>query len=292
MSVFSADRRRPVSRRAFLSMAGVAAAGLVAYPTEIARHELDVTRIPIHLPNLPDSFRGMRIAQISDIHYDEYTEPFFVRSTVEKVNALKPDMVLLTGDYVSDGPLAPRFAARHAGACAEILGGIACPLRYSVLGNHDAGVGAAMVEDALASYGIPLLANRYWPVERDGKRIWICGVQDPGSQTPDLGKALPSARSATHGNRKEPIILMAHAPDYADRVVGHGVDLVLAGHTHGGQVRIPFVPPIDLPALGRKYIQGHFQLADMQLYVNRGIGTVGVPIRFRCPPEITILTLT
>lgn len=276
------------SRRAFLAMAGVAAAGLVAYPTEIERHELDVTHVPITLRGLADPFHGMRIVQVSDIHYDQFTEPFFVRQTVAKINALKPDMVLLTGDFVSDAPLPLRYGRQQAGPCAEILGGIECAARYSVLGNHDAAVGAPIVIEALASNGIPVLANRFVPIERNGKRIWIAGVEDPGTQRPNLTKAIPP----TAADDGEPVILMSHAPDYADSVVGHRVALMLAGHTHGGQIRIPFVPPIRLPEMGRKYVQGHFQFADgMQLYVNRGIGTVGVPMRFRCPPEITVFTL-
>ncbi|MHB1701305.1 MAG: metallophosphoesterase [Acidobacteriaceae bacterium] len=287
MSPFSPFGRKPVTRRAFLGMAGAAAAGLALYPTEIERHELDVVLVPLKLRNLPDSFRGMRIAQISDIHFDEFTEPFFVRRTVEKVNSLKPDMVLLTGDYISDAPLPAHDAIQHIGPCAEILGGIDCPLRFSILGNHDANVSAPGVTEALQSHNIPVLANRYMPIERDGKRIWIAGVEDPGTQSPDLSKAIPPSARADGEN----VILLSHAPDYADNVVGHGVDLVLSGHTHGGQIRIPFIPPIRLPELGRKYVQGHFQLGAMQLYVNRGIGTVGVPMRFLCPPEITLITL-
>lgn len=280
--------RRGMSRRAFLAAAGAAAAGLATYSTEIERHELDITHVSIALRGLADPFRGMRIVQISDIHYDQFTEPFFVRQTVAKVNALNPDIVVLTGDYVSDAPLPHSYGRKQAGPCAEILGRIECPLRYSVLGNHDTNIGSSLVTEALGSHGIPVLANSFLPVERDGKRLWIGGVEDPGTQRPDLSKAIP--RSA--GADGEPVILMAHAPDYADSVVGRGVALMLAGHTHGGQVRIPFIPPIRLPKMGRKYIQGYFRFADgMQLYVNRGIGTAGMPIRFRCPPEITVLTL-
>ncbi len=281
-----AQKRHTISRRGFIAMSGAATAA-VLYPTEIERHEIDVVPVAIRLPNLADTFRGMRIVQISDIHYDEYTEPFFVRRIVEKVNSLRPDVVLLTGDYISDGPLPKRYGAQHAAPCAEMLSGIACPARYSILGNHDVVVSAPIVTDALTSHGIPVLANSYAPLERDGKRLWICGVEDPGTQEPDLSKAIPRSARAD----KEPVILMSHAPDYADSVVGHGADLMLAGHTHGGQVRIPFIKPFYLPELGKKYIHGHFQLAAMQLYVNRGLGTVGVPMRFRCPPEITVITL-
>ena len=103
----------------------------------------------------------------------------------------------------------------------------------------------------------------------------------------DLNAAMPKGRSPG----TEPLILLAHEGDYADQIVGSGVDLMLAGHTHGGQVRIPFVPPFQLPPLGEKYLEGLFSVGDLKLYVTRGVGTVGVPFRFRCPPEITVITL-
>jgi predicted MPP superfamily phosphohydrolase len=288
MTDFSQRNPAQISRRRFLGLAAVAGVGAVAYPTEIERHELDVTRITLRLPNLAGPFHGMRLAQISDIHIDDFTEPFFVRRVVEKINQLQPDVVLLTGDYVSfDGPARRLDRERKAFDCGKILGGLTCPARFAVLGNHDANVSAPAVTEALTSNGIPVLANSNTAMERDGKRLWIAGVQDPGTQRPDLELAIPHTAAAD----KEPVILMAHAPDYADQVVGQGADLMLSGHSHGGQVRIPFLEPRFLPPLGKKYVMGHFQLAGMQLYVNRGIGTVGVPMRFRCPPEITLITL-
>ena len=108
------------------------------------------------------------------------------------------------------------------------------------------------------------------------------------SQRPDLDAALPAGRSPDH----EPVILLAHEPDFADHAVGAQVDLILSGHTHGGQILLPFLPPLLLPEMGIKYVHGLFQLRDgMQLYVNRGIGAVNLPFRFRCPPEITVITL-
>jgi predicted MPP superfamily phosphohydrolase len=87
------------------------------------------------------------------------------------------------------------------------------------------------------------------------------------------------------------VILLAHEPDIAPEAAKHNVDLMLSGHTHGGQVRIPFLPPVMLPPMGKDYVEGHFQVGPMQLYVNRGIGAVQLPFRFNCPPEITVITL-
>jgi len=277
-----------VSRRSFLKAAVFAAGGFALYAGEIERHWADVREVKIRLGNLPEAFRGFRIAHMADFHYGEYSEPTFIRSVVRRVNALRPDMIALTGDFVSSGPMVRRISVDFAYHCADLLERLECPRRFASMGNHDVLVGRLDVTDALASRGIPVLHNDAVPIEKDGARIWLAGVADTIVGTDaDLSAAIPRGRKAA----SEPLILMAHEPDYADQVVGSGVDLMLSGHTHGGQVRIPFLPPMNLPPMGRKYVEGHFSLGGLQLYVTRGIGTVGVPFRFRCPPEITLITL-
>ena len=289
--VQSAPRRSSkgiFSRRRFLTLGASSAAGLAFYSGEIERHEIDVVRRTIALAGLPDAFAGFRIVQISDIHLEEFTEAPFLEETVRRMNSLRPDMVVLTGDFVSNGPFPAHMSIGWAYRCAEILRDLACPLRYAVLGNHDAMVSPAAVTDALVSHSIPVLSNRSVAIERDGRRIWLAGLADALEQKPDLSLALPRRRSAD----REPLILLLHEPDFADTAVNRQISLVLSGHTHGGQVRIPFIRPFHLPGLGRKYLEGLFSLGGgMQLYVNRGIGTVGVPFRFRCPPELTVVTL-
>jgi predicted MPP superfamily phosphohydrolase len=275
-----------LTRRNFLRAAAGSAAGLAFYAGEISRHELEVVDLTIHLPRLPEPFAGMKIVQISDFHFEEYTEATFLERVVRRVNQEAPDLVVLTGDFVSTKPLPRHFGIRLAYHCAELLSRITCPLRYAILGNHDAGVGARAVIDALRTHGIPVLVNSNVAIERDGRRLWLAGIRDVLEERPDLHAALPSGRGS------EPVILLAHEPDFADHAVGRQVDLVLSGHTHGGQVRLPFLPPLLLPEMGRKYVHGHFRMSDgMQLYVNRGIGTVTLPFRFRCPAEITVITL-
>lgn len=262
---------------------------MLVYSGEFERHHLQITQRTIELKRLAPALDGLRIAQISDIHYEQYTEPSYARHVVEEVNRLEPDLVLLTGDYVSEGPMPYSFGARSSYPCAEILSGIKCPQRWSVLGNHDVTVGADIVTDALQTHGLPVLANAYVPFEQNGARLWIGGVKDIGESHPDLDLAAPRKLQTAN----EPVILMGHEPDYADKVVKHGgVDLMLSGHSHGGQVRLPMVGALYLPPLGRKYVEGHFHLQNgLQLYVNRGIGAVGVPIRFNCQPELTLITL-
>jgi hypothetical protein len=272
------------------ALGGAAAVGL--YSTAIARHWIEITHPEIHLAGLPAAFDGMRIAQLSDIHMDEFTEPVFLRYAVEQINALKPDMVLLTGDFVSYGIISNHFAIGCAWQCANILKLLECPLRYAVLGNHDVYVDAEQVTAALTDNGIPVLTNRCLPIERGGSNFWLAGVDDPVMGDPQPELAVPtSIRNLPH----EPVVLMCHAPDYADDLLQHpagqAVSLMLSGHTHGGQVRLPLIGAMQLPGMGKKYVEGRFQLEKMQLYVNRGIGTVGVPFRFDCAPEITLLTL-
>ena len=274
-------------RRKFLLGAGLAAAGMTIYPLEIARHELDLVRKDIRIRRLPEAFHGFRVVQLSDIHLEEFTEDFFLKYAVSRINHLRPDMVLLTGDFVSDGPRNQRIARNAAYRCGEILSTLECPLRFASLGNHDVNVGAAVVLEALSTNGITTLVDQVVPIERDGQRIWLSGLDD-GTRWPNLDRGIPKYIDA-------PLLLMIHEPDVTDRIMRHprssSVDLIFSGHTHGGQVRIPFLPPLSLPPLGKKYVEGLFRFNETQLYVNRGLGTVEIPIRFNCPPEITEITL-
>jgi len=285
MTGSTGGERSRFTRRQFILTSGVTAAGMVLYSGEIARHQLEVVHRTINIANLPDGFHGFRIAQISDIHLDEYTEPFFLDRVVTRINELRPDLVLLTGDFVTHGALS-FLASKHAPhRCAEILSSLKTPQVFAVLGNHDVAFDAAIVTRALNQFRIPVLSNSFIPIERNDSRIWLCGVRDPGTSSPDPNLAIPERPDG-------PVILMAHAPDYADAVVRHPrgklVDLMLSGHTHGGQIRLPLLGALILPPLGQKYVEGLFRFGNMQLYVNRGIGTVGLPFRLNCPAEITI----
>jgi predicted MPP superfamily phosphohydrolase len=283
-----AEQNKLLTRRKFLLGSAATAGGLALYSGAIARHEISVAPRDVALAKLPDAFRGYRIAQISDIHFDEYTEPSFVRRVVGEVNRLAPDLVLLTGDYISNCPLGKNFAAGAILRCAEALSELTCPLRYAVMGNHDSILGAPNIREALATAAIPLLVNQHVAIERAGQRMWLAGLADPLSNKPDLGLAVPASPDG-------PVLLMCHMPDYADIVLAHPrgalVDLMLAGHSHGGQVRLPILGALHRVDGGKKYVHGLFRLGHMQLYVNRGIGTVGLPFRLNCPPEITLFTL-
>jgi predicted MPP superfamily phosphohydrolase len=293
MAVSQTSPQKQTTRRKFLKGSLFAAAGLAVYAGEIERHSISVTQHATAIQGLPPAFEGARIAQLSDIHLDEFTEPLFLEHAVKVVNDLNPDFVFLTGDYVSDGIAPKKFAVGAAWQCADILRNLKCPQRYAVLGNHDVSVDRNEVQSALEDNGIPVLVNASTPLERAGGRIWLSGLDDCGGDGhPTLYLAIPDR---IRGIAEEPVILLCHEPDFADRVVrrkfAKDVALMLSGHTHGGQVRLPLIGPLILPELGKKYVEGWFRFGNMQLYVNRGLGTIGVPFRFDCPPEISLFTL-
>jgi hypothetical protein len=291
MAVAHTSPLRPITRRKFLKGGLIAAAGLAVYAGEIERHYIDVTQNDVRIAGLPAAFEGARIVQLSDIHLDEFTEPLFLEHAVKVVNDLNPDFVFLTGDFVTDG-IAPRsFSIGAAWQCADILRNLKCQQRYAVLGNHDLGVGSKEVRAALNDNGTQALVNMCRPLVRDGNKIWLSGL-DSVAGHPRLDLAIPAGIG---GIAEEPVILLCHEPDFADQVVqtqaSQAVALMLSGHTHGGQVRVPLIGPVILPPNGRKYVEGWFRFGNMQLHVNRGLGTIGVPFRFDCPPEISVITL-
>jgi predicted MPP superfamily phosphohydrolase len=277
-----------ITRRNFLLGSAAAGLGVATYAGTHGRHQIEFVQRTIPIAKLPDAFQGFRIVQISDIHLEEYTEAYFLEEFVRRTNVLKPDLVLLTGDYISKGPRDFSVAYNAAGMCAEILTGLTCPQRYAILGNHDVSVSSERVIQALESHGTPVLVDSYIPIERGKDHFWLSGACDPGTSHCYLEMAIPPMADA-------PVIFMAHEPDFVETVVQHprfpSIDLMLSGHTHGGQVRLPILGPLILPPMGKKYVEGLFHFGHMQLYVNRGVGTVGLPFRLNCPSELTELTL-
>jgi predicted MPP superfamily phosphohydrolase len=249
-----------------------------------------VTRLDISLARLPAALDGLTIAQLSDFHYS----PFSVRAirrAVEAVNQFKPDLVVLTGDFVTIPVLVDylhnaKQAARVAEPCAELLAGMSAKLgKYAVLGNHDRDSDPGFITESLQSHGMPVLLNRSTPIESAGARLWLAGVDDMTVGKPDLDAALKGIPS------DEPVVLLSHEPDYADAVRSRPVDLQLSGHSHGGQVRLPVIGPPYLPWGAKKYPKGKYQVGRLTLYTNIGLGTIRIPVRINCPPEVTFFTL-
>jgi predicted MPP superfamily phosphohydrolase len=263
------------------------AAILAADATLIAPNRPRILRQEIALRRWPARLEGFTIALLSDFHYDPYFSIHPIRSSISLVKDLDPDLIALTGDFVSD-PFSSHKAKSGWAAepCAQLLRQMQAPYGlWAVLGNHDAATDPDRVTNSLRAQGIQVLLNQSVPIEGNGARFWLAGVDDVLEARADLDAALH------HIPADEPVILLAHEPDYADHVAHYSVDLQLSGHSHGGQVRAPFVGALYLPRLAKRYVWGLYKIGALTLYTNPGIGTANIPVRLNCPPEVTLLTL-
>jgi predicted MPP superfamily phosphohydrolase len=246
-----------------------------------------VIRHQISLARWPEALDGFTIALISDFHYDPIFSVHPIHAAVGMVNDLRPDLIALTGDFVSVPWIGNHAkAAAAAEPCARLLTQLKAPHGlWAVLGNHDCFTDPERVTSALEAEKIPVLVNQSVPIERNGARFWLAGVDDVLAKAADLDLTLRKVP------KDEAVVLMVHEPDYADDVARYPVDLQLSGHSHGGQVRVPLVGPLYLPEMARKYVRGLYKVGELLLYTNAGLGTVEIPVRFDCAPEITLLTM-
>lgn len=240
-----------------------------------SRHPLEITENRVVLRSLPAAFEGLRVAQLSDIHHGLYLPLRTVERAVEATNALGADMIALTGDFVT-------FSRDYVGPMARALSRLSAPLGvFAVLGNHDYRAGAELVARELRRSGIQVLRNSHAVLRRGLERLWLIGVNDLWYDC-DLKRALRGVP------RQSPKILLSHNPLIIGQAAGLGLDLVLSGHTHGGQVRLPVLGSVYRR---RRYTNGWDRLHDTQIYVCRGLGKSIVPFRIGCPPEIAVLQL-
>ena len=241
-----------------------------------------LTRQVVPIPNLPAAFDGTTVAYLSDIHHGPFVPRAYVRAVVAMTNSLKPDLVLLGGDYSHHGN---RFVAPVHADLAGLRGRLG---RYAVLGNHDKWDG---LEDSIAGLeaaGIPLLRNSGAWVERGSSRLRIAGVGDLWTDRVAVAPAI-----GAEVTDRDAVILLSHNPDVAEHCDDPRVGLMISGHTHGGQVVVPgYGAPIVPSAFGQKYLQGLIQAPRCRVFVSRGVGTVTPPARLFCRPEVAWLTLT
>jgi uncharacterized protein len=276
------------TRRQFLLCA--AAAGSVALAGDgilLEPNRPHIVRQDFFLPRWPQGMDGFTIALLSDFHYDPHFSIHPLNAGIPAVNQLRPDLIVLAGDFVSVHLVGNRRkAALVAEPCARLLRQMTAPHGlWAILGNHDVETDPKHVTSALQVENIQVLANQSQPIENNGARFWLAGVDDALVGRPDLSKAL---RGIPAG---EAVILLAHEPDFADEASRFPIDLQLSGHSHAGQIRVPFLPPLYLPPMARKYFSGAYRVGPLALYTTAGLGTIGVPMRLNCPPEITMLTL-
>ncbi|HVF51953.1 MAG TPA: metallophosphoesterase [Pyrinomonadaceae bacterium] len=239
---------------------------------------LAVERHAVGLRRLPRELDGLSIVQLSDLHHSPFTGREQIERAIETANSLEPDIIALTGDYVS-------HEREYAAPCAEMLGRLRarCGV-YAVLGNHDHWVDAALITDLFRAEGIRMLVNEGMRFEHNGASFWLAGVDDTMVGMEDLPLALAGSRG------EELKLLLAHNPVILRRAARAGVDLVLSGHTHGGQVTWRS----ERSASGkvrRRILRGLGRHGETQIYVTRGLGTVVLPLRYGCLPEITHLQL-
>ena len=239
---------------------------------------LAVENHAIGLRRLPPEMDGLRIVQLSDIHHSPLTGREHIERAIETANSLQPDIIALTGDYVS-------HEREYAAPCAELLGRLRARSGvYAVLGNHDHWVDAALMTDLLRAEGIRVLVNEGLHFEHNGASFWLAGVDDTMVGQEDLSLALAGSRT------DEMKLVLAHNPVILRRAARAGVDLVLSGHTHGGQVTWRS----ERSASGRvrrRILRGLGRRGETQIYVTRGLGTVVLPLRYGSLPEVTHLQL-
>jgi predicted MPP superfamily phosphohydrolase len=222
----------------------------------------------------------LSIVQLSDLHIDGWRDVRRLGYALSLVEQARPDAIVITGDFVLDD-------AEALQAAIPLLTRLAAPLGvYAVLGNHDLWSDRHAVSEALHTSGITVLDNQGTMLTRGNASVYLAGLDDPWSGTPDLDTALSGNTAGL------PVVLLLHEPDLGHDIVESGrAWLLLAGHSHGGQVRIPGRGPLVLPAYARRYTQGLYPVGSGWIYVNRGIGMATIPIRLFCRPEVTVLTI-
>src|SRR6202140_5064491 len=238
-----------------------------------------VNRERIWLDALPSAFHGLRVVQISDIHHGLFLPKEWVSDAVRQANRLNPDIIALTGDFVT-------YSRRNIEPAAELLGRLRARYGvYAVLGNHDFRVDADAVASALGRQKIEVLRNRHVSLWFGGESVYLAGVDDYGYGA-DLRRAMRGVP------REAATVLLAHNPRVIHLASRHNVSLVLSGHTHGGQVNLPLLGTVYGRSPERlRYKIGWDRMGATQIYVSRGIGTIVLPWRLRCPAEITHLEL-
>ncbi|BAZ50935.1 putative Ser/Thr protein phosphatase family protein [Nostoc sp. NIES-4103] len=242
---------------------------------------IEVKSLQLTLPHLVSEFNGYRIVQISDIHRDQWMSPQRIQRIVRLVNSQKPDLVAITGDFIT----------RHSSSLIPSLGVPLAQLTpkdktLAVLGNHDHENDTKAIIQVLSQSGIYLLSNDVYTIQRGSAMLHIAGVDDVGMGKDRLDLVM---QQLPH---EEEAILLAHEPDFVNiSAATKRFDLQLSGHSHGGQVRLPFFKPPVLPPWGKQFYCGKYQVGNMFLYTNRGLGMTGLHLRFFARPEITVFTL-
>lgn len=258
------------------------------YASHIETKSLSITWTDIKNPNIPEGFRNIKIVQFSDTHFGPNFSHKQQKMLIDQINEVKPDIVVFTGDLID------KFSEYTSDRkySQTILTQINAPLgKYAVFGNHDRGGGGGhLYEQYMEEAGFTVLVNETIKIKAsNGDYITISGLDDFLLGKPKVQHTLQ------HLQEKDFNILLVHEPDAVDEVLEYPVDFQLSGHSHGGQVQLPFMGPIITTSLAKQYVEGMYSLQGkskpLQLYVNRGIGTTRMPIRFWSRPELSVFVL-
>lgn len=273
-----------LSRRQFLAGLGaaplVAVSATAAYARLIEPYNYRVSETDIFIRELPASFEGFRITQITDVHHSRIVGLDEVRRVVALAQATKPDLIALTGDYTTS-------YRRYVEPCAEVLGSLTAPEGvWAVLGNHDHYTDPQLTTWALERNHLAVMNNVNTTLRRGSDVLQLAGIDDWSWAGADWSRAF-------HGlDKKQPTVLLSHQPAVLDLAESKQVSLILSGHTHGGQISLPGLgAPARFATQDLKYAQGLFRRHETQLYVSSGTGVIGLPLRFGARPEIAVLRL-
>lgn len=270
-----------MNRRQFLRSSFAAAACLLAsYPVLIERNLLQINQYQIPVANLPRSFHDFKIVQITDLHYGPLVSLDFVAEVVQKANSLAGDIIVCTGDYVHG-----INGGDQIDAVWPLLGELAAPFGvWSVLGNHDHWADLDRSDYWLQKTGQDL-RHKCRKIEKGDDTIWLGGAGDY------LEDSLGVDKLFDHVPFDGCKILLSHNPDSADEPFRTPVDLIISGHTHGGQVAVPFIGAPVLPVRNKNYASGFIQTRKCGIFISKGIGWSILPVRINCFPEIAVLRL-
>lgn len=267
--------------RGFIGL-GALTSGSIAWARFYEPEWLQTTFHDVRLPYLPSAFDGFRMAQISDLHIDGDPDDANLVEVARYVSSLKVDAIVITGDFISHWNNTIETNLKRGLSELKAREGV-----FGVLGNHDYWADEPhLVRGALRETNVTELTNDFHLFERASQRLYLCGLDDLWSGTPDI------AGLAARVPPNSAAMVLGHEPDFADEISATGkFGLMLSGHSHGGQVAMPFFGPIHLPPHARKYPCGRYEVNGMTLYTNRGLGTVGLRLRFCARPEVSVFTL-
>jgi predicted MPP superfamily phosphohydrolase len=272
-------------RRLAAALLGFAIAPPLLWSVGVEPDELVLGTTEIAPPRWPRELDGLRIVALSDIHAGApYVDLAKLRQVAALANAQRPDLVVLLGDYVIHGIVGGRFIAPEA--TAHELKALRARLGvFAVLGNHDHWLGAQRVQRAFADAGLAVIDKQAVRASSGGREFWLIGIPDIWAGWPDL----PALTAKVPAG--EPLLALTHNPDIFP-FLPQGIDLLLAGHTHGGQVSIPLLgAPVVPSSFGQRYVRGHVVEDGRHLFVTPGIGTSILPLRLRVPPEVSLVIL-